>query len=116
VDLNRFIRGYLGRRLFSGAVQRQQLRFIPGNSDPQGPGRNFAGLAVFGYRTRCGVVYGHTGNAFGYTQFAASTLDGQRSLILSVNTQLSDKSPNSMLSAYRRLRQIEQDMVCAALH
>jgi D-alanyl-D-alanine carboxypeptidase len=115
-DLNRFIRGYLGRRLFGTAVQHQQLRFIRGNSDPQGPGRNFAGLAVFAYRTRCGSVYGHTGNAFGYTQFIGSTLDGRRSVILSVNTQLSDKSPNPMLSAYRRLRQIEQDMVCAALH
>ena len=27
-----------------------------------GPGRNAAGLALFRYRTRCGKVYGHTGN------------------------------------------------------
>jgi D-alanyl-D-alanine carboxypeptidase len=114
-DLNRFIRGYVGRRLFSRAVQRQQLRFIPGSSGPPGPGQNFAGLAIFRYGTPCGTVYGHTGNIFGYTQFMASTLDGKRSVILSVNTQLSDKSPNPTLSAYRRLRRIEQDMVCAVL-
>jgi D-alanyl-D-alanine carboxypeptidase len=114
-DLNRFIRGYVGRRLFSRVVQRKQLQFIPGSSGPPGPGKNFAGLAIFRYQTSCGTVYGHTGNTIGYTQFMASTLDGKRSVILSVNAQLSDESPHPMLSAYRRLRQIEQDMVCAAL-
>jgi D-alanyl-D-alanine carboxypeptidase len=115
LDLNRFIRGYVGARLFTRAVQREQLRFIPGDSDPPGPGQNLAGLAIFRYKTRCGIVYGHTGNAFGYTQFVASTLDGKRSVVLSVNAQLSPKSPNPILSAYRRLRLIEQAMVCQAL-
>jgi D-alanyl-D-alanine carboxypeptidase len=114
-DLNRFIRGYLGRRLFGRVVQHEQLRFIPGSSGPPGPGKNFAGLAIFRYQTSCGTVYGHTGNTLGYTQFVASTLDGKRSVTLSVNAQLSDESPKPILSAYRRLRQIEQDMVCAAL-
>ena len=114
-DINRFIRGYAGARLFSRAVQAKQMRFVRGNSGPPGPGQNFAGLAIFRYRTRCGTIYGHTGNTFGYTQFMASTLDSRRSVVVSVNAQINDKSPQPMLAAFRRLRQIEEDAVCAAL-
>ena len=114
-DLNRFIRGYVGARLFSRAVQRQQFRFLRGASGPPGPGPNFAGGAIFRYRTRCGTVYGHTGNTLGYTQFMASTLDGRRSVVVSLNGQINELLPQPMLAAFRRLRQIEQDVVCAAL-
>jgi D-alanyl-D-alanine carboxypeptidase len=114
-DLNRFVRGYIGARLFSRAVQAQQLRFVRGSSGPPGPGQNFAGLAIFRYRTRCGTIYGHTGNTPGYTQFIASTLDGRRSVVVSVNGQINDTSPQPMLAAWRRLRQIEEDAVCVAL-
>jgi D-alanyl-D-alanine carboxypeptidase len=114
-DLNRFIRGYVGARMFSRAVQRQQFRFVRGASGPPGPGQNFAGRAIFRYRTRCGTVYGHTGNTPGYTQFMASTLDGRRSVVVSLNAQINETSPQPMLAAFRRLRQIEQDVVCAAL-
>jgi D-alanyl-D-alanine carboxypeptidase len=38
-------------------------------SEPAGPGANRTGLAIFEYTTRCGVVYGHTGNTAGYAQF-----------------------------------------------
>jgi D-alanyl-D-alanine carboxypeptidase len=34
-----------------------------------GPGTNSAGLAIFRYQTRCGTVYGHTGNFPGYVQW-----------------------------------------------
>src|SRR5262249_41654547 len=74
-DLTRFIRGSAGARLFSRATQRRQLRVVRGSSGPPGPGQNFAGLAIFRYRTSCGTIYGHTGNTAGYTQFIASTLD-----------------------------------------
>lgn len=114
-DLNRFVRGYVGARLFGRSVQAQQLRVVRGSSGPPGPGQNFAGLAIFRYRTRCGTVYGHTGNTAGYTQFIASTLDGTRSVVVSVNAQINEKSPQPMLAAWRRLRQIEGDAVCAAL-
>ena len=114
-ELNRFIRAYVGARLFSRAVQRQQFRFVHGASGPPGPGQNSAGGAIFRYRTRCGTVYGHTGNTLGYTQFMASTLDGRRSVVVSLNGQINDMSPQPMLAAYRRLRRIEQDVVCAAL-
>ena len=114
-DLGRFIRGYVGARLFSRAVQAEQLRFVRGDSGPPGPGQNFAGLAIFRYRTRCGTVYGHTGNTFGYTQFTASTLDGRRSVVVSVNAQLNDASPPPLLAAFRFLRKLEEDAVCSAL-
>ena len=114
-DLNRFVRGYVGARLFSRAIQAEQLRFVRGSSGPPGPGQNFAGLAIFRYVTRCGTVYGHTGNISGYTQFIASSLDAKRSVVVSVNAQINDKSPQPMRAAFRRLRSIEEDAVCAAL-
>ena len=40
---------------------------------------------MFRYRTRCGTVYGHTGNTAGYTQFIAATRDGSRSVSVSVS-------------------------------
>jgi len=114
-DLNRFVRGYVGARLFGRKVQSRQLQFVRGSSGPPGPGENFAGLGIFRYRTRCGSIYGHTGNIPGWTQFIASTLDGKRSVVVSVNGQINEQSKQPMLDAWRRLRQIEEDAVCAAL-
>jgi D-alanyl-D-alanine carboxypeptidase len=114
-DLNRFIRAYVGRKLFGRAVQAQQLRFVAGHSEPIGPGQNSAGLGIFRYRTRCGTVYGHTGNFFGYTQFAAATLDGRRSVAVSVNEQLNQELTGQGLAVFKRLRAAEETAVCAAL-
>jgi D-alanyl-D-alanine carboxypeptidase len=114
-DLNRFIRGYAGARLFTRAVQARQLRFVAGNSEPIGPGTNSAGLAIFRYRTRCGTVYGHTGNISGYTQFMAATLNGRRSVTASVSEQITNGSTGARLAAFKRLRQIEANAVCVAL-
>lgn len=114
-DLNKFIRGYAGATLFGRGVQARQLRFVAGNSDPIGPGVNSAGLGIFRYRTRCGTVYGHTGNTSGYTQFMAATRDGRRSVTVSVNAQITNTSPQPKLNAFRRLRAIYADAVCLAL-
>jgi D-alanyl-D-alanine carboxypeptidase len=114
-DLDRFIRGYAGARLFSRSVQARQLRFVAGGSEPIGPGVNAAGLGIFRYRTRCGTVYGHTGNIFGYTQFMAATLDGERSVTVSVTEQLNQNATGAHLAAFKALRRIEEDAVCAAL-
>ena len=109
-DLNTFIGGYLGARLFPARLQRQQLRFVPGGSPARpGPGTNSAGLAVFRYRTKCGTVYGHTGNFPGYVQFAAATRDGRRA----VTTSLNIPAPTAELLA--RLRAMQQTAVCALL-
>ena len=109
-DLNSFIRSYLGLRFFDRAQQREQMRFLPGGrSSPPGPGRNAAGLALFRYRTRCGTVYGHTGNFPGYVQFAAATADGRRA----VTTTLNIPAPTGRLLT--RLRRVQTTAVCALL-
>jgi D-alanyl-D-alanine carboxypeptidase len=109
-DLNTFIGGYLAARLFPVSLKRQQLRFVEGGrSSPPGPGKNSAGLAVFRYRTRCGTVYGHTGNFPGYVQFAAASRDGSRA----VTTSLNIPAPTGRLLA--RLRAMQQTAVCALL-
>jgi D-alanyl-D-alanine carboxypeptidase len=110
LELNRFIRGLLGSRLFPRATQRRQLRFVRGGeSSPPGPGANSAGLAIFRYRTRCGTVYGHTGNFPGYVQFAAATRDGRRAVTTSFNIP----APEGELLA--RLRELQETAVCVLL-
>jgi D-alanyl-D-alanine carboxypeptidase len=108
-DLGAFMRAYLGGRFFGAAARRAQLRFVPGPSSPAGPGANAAGLGIFRYRTRCGTVYGHTGNFPGYTQFAAATLNGKRS----VTTTLNIPAPSGAL--LKRLRAVQTAAVCALL-
>jgi D-alanyl-D-alanine carboxypeptidase len=114
-DLNRFVRAYTGAVLFSRSTQAAQFKFVSGRSDPTGPGVNSAGLGIFRYRTRCGAVYGHTGNLPGYTQFAAATRDGSRSVTMSVSAQITQRSKGKLLTAFKRLRAIEVDLVCAAM-
>ena len=109
LDLGAFIRGDVGGRLFSNFAARQQRRFVVGASSPPGPGTNAAGLGLFRYRSRCGTVYGHTGNFPGYVQWAAATGDGRRS----VTTTLNIPAPSGTLLA--RLRAMQADAVCAVL-
>lgn len=113
-DLTTFIRGYADGRLLSPRTRRQQLTFVPGGaSEPAGPGANAAGLAIFRYTTRCGVLYGHTGNTAGYTQLAAATPDGKRSLTFSLTTQTSKTIKPALLA---QVRNVQEDFVCALLH
>jgi D-alanyl-D-alanine carboxypeptidase len=109
-DLNAFIRAYLGLKFFSAAEQQEQMQFVPGGeSSPPGPGRNSAGLALFRYKTRCGTVYGHTGNFPGYVQWAAATADGSRA----VTTSLNIPAPTGRL--LRQLRRVQETAVCVLL-
>jgi D-alanyl-D-alanine carboxypeptidase len=108
-DLNAFIRADLGRKFFGAAEQAEQMTFVPGNSSPPGPGNNAAGLALFRYTSRCGVVYGHTGNFPGYVQWAAATADGTRA----VTTSLNIPAPKGRL--LRQLREVQASAVCALL-
>jgi D-alanyl-D-alanine carboxypeptidase len=112
LELNAFIRGYAGGRLFGPAVRRQQLRLVDGGSEPPGPGQNKAGLAIFRYTTRCGTVYGHTGNTPGYTQFAAASASGRRSATVSTTAQL---TPGGAPLVFPALRATFERAVCAAL-
>jgi D-alanyl-D-alanine carboxypeptidase len=111
-DANRFVRGYASGKTTNAATQSAQFHFRPGGSEPRGPGTNSAGLGIFRYRTRCGVVFGHTGNTFGFTQFLAATRDGTRSAVVSINTQLTQKSNPKR---FAELRNIYTLAVCAAL-
>lgn len=111
-DANRFIRGYAAGKTTNRSTYKAQFRFRPGSSEPPGPGTNAAGLAIFRYRTRCGTVYGHTGNTAGYTQFVAATRDGLRAVSVTVNAQI---TPKADAQAFRVLRAIYGQAVCAVL-
>jgi D-alanyl-D-alanine carboxypeptidase len=110
-DLTKFVRGYVGGKLFGPKVTAQQRKVRPGLSEPPGPGTNSAGLALFRYKTRCGTVFGHTGNTPGYTQFVAATPDGTRSVTVSVTTQLVPRGSD----VFPALRRVEETAVCTAL-
>ena len=113
-DLNDFIRGYVGGDLFDSRTRAQQRRVIEGGrSEPPGPEKNSAGLAIFRYETRCGTVWGHTGNTLGYTQFMAASPNGSRSVVVSVNEQLTPE--NGAPGVFPALRATERRAVCAAL-
>lgn len=110
---NRFIRAYARGAETNAATRAQQFRFVSGsNSEPPGPGANAAGLAIFRYTTKCGTVYGHTGNTAGYTQFVAATRDGTRSVTVSINAQI---TPESTPAPFDALRKIDGLAVCSAL-
>lgn len=111
-DFTRFVRAYAGPRYLKAPTRAAQRRWVRGGSEPPGPGRNDAGLALFRYTARCGVVYGHAGNLFGYTQFIAATADGTRSIVVSANTQL---SPDVLPETFKLLRSAFEAGVCAAL-
>jgi D-alanyl-D-alanine carboxypeptidase len=108
---SKFIRAYTSGWFFSRATQAAQFRFVAGSSQPSGPGINSAGLAIFRYRTRCGTVYGSTGNFPGYTQFAAATRGGANSVTVTATEQLSSTAHPGVLAA---LRHAELLAVCAA--
>ena len=112
-ELGRFMRGYVGGSLFGPSLQRRQRRWVPGGSEPIGPGSNSAGLGLFRYRVGCGTVYGHTGNFPGYTQFAAASSDGRRSATVSANVQLNQEQP--VQAPFRALRRVFVRAVCSAL-
>ncbi|HET9928715.1 MAG TPA: serine hydrolase domain-containing protein [Rubrobacter sp.] len=115
-DINTFIRAYVRGDLFDLQTRSKQRKVIEGGgSEPPGPGKNSAGLALFRYETSCGTVWGHTGNIpGGYTQFMAASPDGKRSATVSINSQLSPPSTGDQ-DAFRALRRAEGLAVCAAL-
>ena len=111
-DLTAFIRAYVRGATTSRAVHEAQFTFRQGGSEPPGPGTNSAGLAVFRYQTTCGTVYGHTGNTLGYTNFAAATANGSRSVTVQINAQI---TPTLNKAAWPELRRIYELGVCAAI-
>ncbi len=116
-DMTDFIRGYVGGKLFGPETQAQQTDlFIPGGeSGPPGPGINSASLALFRYETPCGVVYGHTGNTPGYTQFAVASPDGSRSATMAMTLARNLEGSPEELQVLHALQQAEAAAVCLAL-
>jgi D-alanyl-D-alanine carboxypeptidase len=102
-DANTFIRAY---------VRMARFEFRSGSSQPPGPGLNSAGPAIFRYQTGSGTVYGHTGNTPGYTQFVAASRNGLRSVVVSVNAQV---TPTMHPERFAQLRQIYAFAAEAAL-
>jgi D-alanyl-D-alanine carboxypeptidase len=111
-DANRFVRGYVHGDETIPMVSLAQMSFRAGSSEPPGPGTNSAGLGIFRYKTRCGTVYGHTGNTPGFTQFIASSLDGKHSTTVSINAQITPKSDPKRFAELRRIYTLA---TCAAL-
>ena len=72
-------------------------------------------MALFRYDTDCGTVYGHTGNTFGYTQFAAASSDGRRSATASMNLQRTHKTEGYGREVWAALHHVEELAVCAAM-
>ncbi len=116
LDMNRFIRAFGGGSMFSSAkVRRAQTAFLPPftGGEPIGPGQNRGGLTLYRYRTPCGVVFGHSGNFPGYTQWIASTPDGRGSTVVSANLQLDIATGPP--GVFPPLRRIFRRAACAAL-
>jgi len=112
-EANEFVRRYVAGRETDSKTHAQQFQFVQGgSSEPPGPGTNSAGLAIFRYETRCGTVYGHTGEFFGYTQFISATADGKRSATVSINAQI---TPRLNPVRFAELRELYELAVCAAL-
>ncbi len=111
-DANAFVRAYVRGASTDAATRTAQFTFVPGSSEPPGPGQNSAGLAIFRYRTSCGTVYGHTGNTAGYTQFIAANANGTRSAVVSINAQITPKADPRRFAELRRIYTLA---VCAAL-
>jgi D-alanyl-D-alanine carboxypeptidase len=86
VDLAHFASAYVPTML--SATRGLTGAFRPGSPSPPGPGKNFAGLGIFRYRTGCGTVYGHTGSFPGYRVFLAARADGFRSVVFVANAQI----------------------------
>jgi D-alanyl-D-alanine carboxypeptidase len=86
---------------------------IIGSSSPPDPGRNRATLGLFRYKTQCGTVFGHNGSFPGYRLFAASTRNGNRSVVFTVNAQIVPGSGSQEVSDLIRFAQV--DAVCHAL-
>jgi D-alanyl-D-alanine carboxypeptidase len=111
-DANRFVRAYVRGATTNARTRAAQFKFRAGHSEPPGPGANSVGLAIFRYQTRCGTVYGHTGNTAGYTQFIAASSNGTRSVVVSINAQV---NPTVDRAGFKELRDLYTLAVCAAL-
>jgi len=110
LDMARFVRRYVPTVLATSPVEGP---FRLGSSSPPGPGKNFAGLGIFRYRTGCGTVYGHTGSFPGYRILVAASSDGKRSVVFVANSQIVPGQGSQRIS--KEITQAQARAVCRAL-
>lgn len=110
LDMARFVRRYVPTVLATSTVEGP---FYLGSSSPPGPGKNFAGLGLFRYRTGCGTVYGHTGSFPGYRILAAASADGRRSVVFVANSQIVPGQGSQRIS--KEITKAQARAVCRAL-
>jgi D-alanyl-D-alanine carboxypeptidase len=110
LDLSRFARRYVPAVLATSTVEGP---FYLGSSSPPGPGKNFAGLGLFRYRTGCGTVYGHTGSFPGYRIFLAASANGKRSVVFVANAQIVPGQGSPKVA--RAITKTQAAAVCRAL-
>lgn len=84
-DLAGLIQSIADGSFYSDKMVERQRDGVEGQSSPPGPGENTAGLALFGYETKCGTFWGHTGSFPGYRVFVASNAEGTKSAVVYVN-------------------------------
>jgi len=111
LDLSSFVRSYVPTML--RATEDLDGRFRPGSSSPPGPGKNFAGLGIFAYRTPCGTVYGHTGSFPGYRVFIAASANGKRSVVFVANAQIVPGQGSPKVA--KAITRVQGAAVCRAL-
>jgi D-alanyl-D-alanine carboxypeptidase len=111
LDMARFARRYVPTVLATATVEGP---FRRGSSSPPGPGKNFAGLGLFRYRTGCGTVYGHTGSFPGYRVFLASSSNGKRSVVFVANSQITPGGQGNQKVA-KAITRAQARAVCRAL-
>ena len=103
LDLNRFIRGYVGGKLFGPGVRKQQRAFITGAGSGHPALEPMpAGWHSSDTRQAAAVMYGHGGNTIGFTQYAAASSDGSRSMTISINLQRTHQSEGQAVAAFRK--------------
>jgi D-alanyl-D-alanine carboxypeptidase len=110
LDMARFARRYVPTVLATATVEEP---FRLGSSSPPGPGKNFAGLGIFRYRTGCGTVYGHTGSFPGYRVFLAASADGRRSVVFVANAQIVPGQGSAKVA--KAITKAQARAVCRAL-
>lgn len=110
LDMARFARRYVPTVLATSTVEAP---FRLGSSSPPGPGKNFAGLGIFRYRTGCGTVYGHTGSFPGYRILVAASSSGQRSVVFVANSQIVPGQGSQLIA--KQITKAQARAVCRAL-
>ena len=111
-DANTFIRAYVRGATTSPSARRAQFTFRAGSSSrPTRQELGGPGDIPLPDPVRNGVRTYRKWRP-GYTQFVAASKNGKRSVVVSVNAQI---TPDNHPARFRELRQIDTLAVCAAL-